>query len=386
MPLSVLIAGGGVGGLEAALALDDLAGDGVDLTLLAPDRHFTYRPLAVAEPFGGAAVLRFPLAAIAGDRRLRLVRDAVASVDAEQHVVRTQDGRALAYDALVLAIGAVARESVPGTLTFRGPRDVDRIRRLVDEITSGAASNVAFVVPPGASWSLPLYELALATSVAVRRASGRTVRLNLVTPERAPLEAFGPDVSKAVARLLAGHGIVLHTRQCAAEVADGRLWLSPGSSLPADRAVSLPRLAGRRLPGIPAGEGGFAPVDGYGRVIGLDDVYAVGDGANHELKQGGLAAQQADVVAASIAASLGAGAMPEPYQPVLRGVLLTGDGVRYLRWSGFGDPGTVAADAPWWPGAKIAGRYLAPYLATHLRDAEGPAAPATAPSAALPVA
>ncbi len=374
MAHSVLIAGGGVAGLETALALQTCAGDSVELTLLAPERQFTYRPLAIAEPFGGARVLRFPLAEIAKDRGLHLVRDAVASVDPDLRIVRTQDGQELSYDALVLATGAVAHAAIPGSFTFRGPRDIDRMRTLVDELVTGAASNIAFVMPTEEGWSLPLYELALATSVAARERTGDSARLSVVTPEHAPLEAFGPAVSKAVAGMLRGHGIMLHTRQSATEVAEGRLWLSPGTSLPVDRAVSLPRLAGRRIAGIPAGESGFIPVDGYGRVAGLEDVYAVGDGAEHVLKQGGLAAQQADIAAACIAASVLAGGMPPPYQPVLRGMLLTGDGVRYLRSGGAGDAGRVSEDAPWWPAVKIAGRYLAPYLAGHLSVAEPAAA------------
>ena len=47
----VLIAGGGVAALEAALALRDLAADRVDVELLAPEPHFWYRPLSVAAPF-----------------------------------------------------------------------------------------------------------------------------------------------------------------------------------------------------------------------------------------------------------------------------------------------------------------------------------------------
>ena len=50
--MRVLIAGGGVAALEAMLALRALAADRVSVVLVAPDREFVYRPLAVAEPFG----------------------------------------------------------------------------------------------------------------------------------------------------------------------------------------------------------------------------------------------------------------------------------------------------------------------------------------------
>jgi sulfide:quinone oxidoreductase len=81
------------------------------------------------------------------------------------------------------------------------------------------------------------------------------------------------------------------------------------------------------------------------------------------LKQGGLAAQQADVAAAAIAAALGEPVRPEPYEPVLRAILLTGEGPLYLRHPPA--PADAATEAPWWPPHKIAGAHLAPYIATH---------------------
>jgi NADPH-dependent 2,4-dienoyl-CoA reductase/sulfur reductase-like enzyme len=48
-PFRVVIAGGGVGGLEAALALGE-AGQALDVTLLAPNAEFVERPMSVAEP------------------------------------------------------------------------------------------------------------------------------------------------------------------------------------------------------------------------------------------------------------------------------------------------------------------------------------------------
>lgn len=373
MAASVVIAGGGVAGLEAVLALQALGGDRVEITLLTPERHFTYRPLAVAEPFDGERVLRFPLATFARDRGIRLVRDAIAGVDSDARRIRTQDGQKLDYDFLVLATGARAVEAVPGAITFRGPRDGARIAALVADIEVEAVRDVVFVSPSGTTWSLPLYELALATAVAARRA-GKPVRLSVVTPERAPLEVFGPEVSAEVTALLAASGIELYPQRLGRQASEGRLWMPIEGSLPADRVVALPRLVGRQVLGVPSDGEGFTRVDGFGRVAGLDRVHAVGDGTHHPLKQGGLATQQADAAAGSIAALLGADLTPAPYVPVLRAVLLTGDGVRYLRSAGDDGPAGVTEDAPWWPGAKIAGRYLAPYLADHLADAETPLA------------
>jgi len=111
---------------------------------------------------------------------------------------------------------------------------------------------------------------------------------------------------------------------------------------------------------------GFVSVDEHGRVIGLDDVYAAGDITSFSVKQGGIAAQQAEAAAEAIAFEAGAELTPHPFRPVLCGLLLTGMGPRYLRGelAGGADESSQASSEPlWWPPAKIVGRYLAPFLA-----------------------
>ena len=61
----VVIAGGGVGGLEAAIALRELAGERVAVELCSPREDFVYRPFAVGEPYGHSRPMRYPLAPIA---------------------------------------------------------------------------------------------------------------------------------------------------------------------------------------------------------------------------------------------------------------------------------------------------------------------------------
>ena len=64
----VVIAGGGVAALEAALTLRAVADGRLSVELIAPEPHFWYRPVAVAEPFGLGEVRRFELSH-AGDPR-----------------------------------------------------------------------------------------------------------------------------------------------------------------------------------------------------------------------------------------------------------------------------------------------------------------------------
>ena len=101
------------------------------------------------------------------------------------------------------------------------------------------------------------------------------------------------------------------------------------------------------------------------RVSGLEAVWAVGDVASFPVKQGGLAAQQADVAARAIAASAGAQVPLQTYQPVLRAALITGGALDFLRArieeEGAADTG--AGQALWSPPTKLAGNYLGPLIA-----------------------
>jgi sulfide:quinone oxidoreductase len=365
--LRVLIAGGGVAGLETLLALRALAGELVDLELLAPEPAFWYRPLAVAEPFDAGRARHFELAGIAETAAAAFTLGQLASVDADANLARTGHGAEIAYDALVIACGALPRPALGGVLTFRGPADSDAFRRLLAEAESGSVRSIAFAVHAAATWPLPLYELALLTATHLAE-RGKEVELALVTPEAAPLSLFGEAASDAVRALLSEHGIGLHTGSYPARYEAGRLELVPEATLLAERVVALPRLEGPQILGIPQDADGFIATDLSGRVRGLASVYAAGDITQFPIKQGGIATQQADAVAEVIAAQAGADVQPHRFQPVLRGLLLTGGAPRYLRHEphgGHGDTSTVAGEALWWPPSKIVGRYLAPFLASY---------------------
>jgi len=365
-PKQLVIAGGGPAAIEAALAVRRLAEERLDITLLSASDAFVYRPLSVSTPFGGGEPLRYSLRDLASERGLRFVRGAVRGVEPSAHRVNV-DGAPMTYDALLLALGAAAEEAVPGALTFGGERDVPAVRAALQRLHAGAPLRVAFVAGAETAWTLPLYELALLTARWGSRA-GLALEPWLITHEPRALALFGEEASAAVSSLLEESGVRLWTGAYPEQVDDGRLWLSLEGGLPVDLAVALPRPVGRAVPGLPSDRNGFVPVDPFGRVPGTDDVYAVGDMTTRPLKQGGLATQQADAAASAIAAWAGAPVKPQPYRPVLRAVLLTGEAPRFLRY-GRPEPGLPASlaaeEAPWWPPHKIAGRELAPYLNSH---------------------
>ncbi len=366
---SVLVAGGGVAALEAALTLSEVAEGRVEVELLAPEPVFWYRPVAVAEPFGLGTVRHFDLGALAQRAGAVMTLGALAAVDAERRIARTTGGTEIPYDALLVACGAIPIDALPGALTFRGPADGERFGGLLRELEEGVASRIAFVVPWGVTWPLPAYELALMTA---RRAAalGREIDVSLVTPEAEPLHLFGRTASDAVSELLADAGIEFVGSTAALRLEDGQLILSTGA-LPADRVVALPRLRGERLDGIAQTAEGFIPVDEHCEALGAGRVFAAGDITSFPIKQGGIAAQQAVVAAEAIAVLAGATLVPRPFRPVLRGLLLTGAEPRYLRRDlALRDSEWASAAPIWWPPTKIVGRRLTPFLASVTGESE----------------
>jgi sulfide:quinone oxidoreductase len=365
-PFRVLIAGAGVAAFEAALALRAQARDLVSVELVAPDNEFTYRPLAVAEPFRVGEVRRFPLEPLVGGAGATLRNARVESVEPELKRVTLDGGEALDFDAFLVALGARAREAIVGALTFRGPEDGAAMADLLEQATAGDIQRIAFVVPAGGNWPLPVYELALLTATYLTDRGTRGVEILLVTPEERPLGLFGAQASDAIRELLEIRGVAIEAGAAAHAWSDGLLHVAGRPPIDVDAAVALPQLLGPALPGLPHDGAGFVPTDTEGRVPGTSDVYAAGDATQFRPKQGGLAAQQADAVAAAIAARVGVAIKPRPFRPVLRGLLLTGGVPRYLRTEmtgGRGETSTVASEPLWWPAGKIVGRYLAPFLA-----------------------
>lgn len=355
-----MLLGGGVAALEAMIALRSLAGERIDIELIAPQRAFAWRSLMVAAAFGGGSGESIEIRELAEAFGVTCHSDAATGVDPRERAVMLASGARRSYDALVVAIGAVPEDAIVGALTFGTPSGMDRFGRTLRLAEEGEISRLVFAVPAHAGWPLALYELVLLTAERLR-AYKAVAEITLITPEPAPLAVFGGRASGAVLEELEDRGIHFIAGLLPEEIRWGELHARPGQvRINADVVVTLPRLRGPALAGLPADARGYIPIDRHGLVHGLSDVYAAGDVTNFPIKHGGLASQQADAVAEAIAARVGVDLEPAPFRPVLRGLLLTGREPRYLE--GSGDGGVTSTRPLWWPPAKVAGRYLAPYL------------------------
>jgi sulfide:quinone oxidoreductase len=365
----VVICGGGIAAVEGLLRLRTLAGDAVDVELIAPNEALVYRPLAVGEPFAFGPPRRYPLRRIARDTRAEWTKDTLAWVDRDAQVVHTGAGREVGYDALLVAVGAKQVEPYEHAGVFHDAEADEIFHGVVQDIELGYTRSLAFIQPVGPVWPLPLYELALMTAERAHSMDVRDLDLVLVTPERRPLAVFGTAVADVVRDRLAEAGVTVYCEALAKVPDKQQLLIQPqGVELHPSRMLAMPRIAGPGISGLPgAGSHGFLPIDKYCRVPRAGGrVFAAGDVANYPIKHGGLGTQMADAAASAIAALAGAVDKPSAFNPVIRGKLLTGRAPVYMSAHPVGAESFASEvfDEPPWPARdKVVAEELGPYLA-----------------------
>lgn len=362
----VVICGGGIAAVEGLLRLRHLMGDAFEITLVAPAEELRYRPVAVQEPFSRPGVRRYPLRRIAQRTDADWVQDGLEWVDRDEQLVHTTEGRSLPYDGLLIAIGARVTTPYEHVTVFDDARPDETYHGLVEDVEGGYMRSVALLLPDGPTWPLPVYELALMTAERAWSMNIDDLSIHVVTPEPAPLAAFGAEASGAVGELLRESRIDLHTGSFAEVPGSRKVVVRPSDTrLEPERIVAMPRIAAPEIRDMPTAEDGFIPIDDRCRVNGMDErVFAAGDAASFPVKQGGLGAQMADVAAEGIAALAGANVEPAPLRPVIRGVLYTGREPLFMtaRYANGDVQSEVSREEAWPAEEKIVAEELGPFL------------------------
>jgi sulfide:quinone oxidoreductase len=241
----VVICGGGIAAVEALLRLRTLAGDALDITLIAPNDELSYRPLAVDEPFSRGGIRRYPLRTIAGRTRADWVQDAAEWLDPDAQALHTEGGVTVEYDALLLAVGGRLVAPFEHVIVFDDAHADDAYHGLVQDVEGGFTRSVVLIVPEGPAWLLPAYELALMTADRAGSMGEEGLFVGVVTPEPGPLAALGEGASRAVADLLERARVRLYANAQPRVPAAQRVVVGPdGPELEAERIVALPRIEG----------------------------------------------------------------------------------------------------------------------------------------------
>jgi sulfide:quinone oxidoreductase len=344
-PVHIVIAGGGIAAIELLMALADLGDGRLRLEVVSATDSFVLLPQAVGAPWGGPA-MHVDLERLCRGFGARFRRGEVAGVDRRKRHVLLADGSRLGYQELVMATGARVEAAYPGV-------DVLGCGPLAASLALPGGGDVAVVVPPGRRWTLPAYELALLIAGPPGRRGAE-----VVTWEHEPLEVFGPGATRSAEEFLRSAGVRL---------SPGRP-LPPGSDVSAlaDVVVALPLTEGPAVSGLPCDQDGFLPVDGRMALLGADSVHAIGDVTSGTIKQGGLAAQQADVAAVDLVNGAGGSLAPIVYAPVLRGRLTKaeGHGLYLRRALNASDAGTASSSPLWQTPGVVSARRLSQWLAS----------------------
>jgi sulfide:quinone oxidoreductase len=383
------IVGAGTAGLEALLAARERLGTRVKLCLIAPDREFHYRPIHPGQTFRPVPERFLRIADVIAELGADWVLDRVAAVHAADRQLLTRDGELVDFDYLLLAAGVSSHRTLHhGEVWQRGtdPRFLDRI---IDDAVAGTIDSVAIVIPRGARWPVPAYELAL---VLAWRAAGSRTKISLITSEEHPLAALGTKASDLVLHELRDAGIHLQTgvevvdqpRDWSPKTSSGLVLLVPerpdqlpdaltgrpadparirigaGHEVEFDRLISLPAATGPAIAGVPTDACGFIAVDEAVKVRESGRIWAVGGGIAAALEHSAVAATQADAAITEISAAIsGADAAAAPSRlPELTGILLSG---QREHWLAQNPPGTgeISTRCLWWPPGRAVGRLLA---------------------------
>ncbi|MFP5349587.1 MAG: NAD(P)/FAD-dependent oxidoreductase [Gammaproteobacteria bacterium] len=319
MSKTVMVLGGGIGGVVAATRLaQGLAGEHrVVLVDRETDHLFQPSLLWLMAGWRTPGQIARPLARVAR-RGIEVVHGAVERIDPARRAV-TVNGRERSADYLVIALGAeLAPETVPGLA--QGGHNLYTLAgaaALRDALAGFHRGRIALLVSamPYKCPAAP-YEAAMLIEYHCRRRGARdAVSIDLYTPEPGPMPVAGPEVSKQVRQMVEGKGIGMHTEHAVRRVdpAARRIEFANGASADFDLLVYIPP---HRAPppvrdaGL-TGPSGWVAVDRATLATSFPGVYAIGDVTGIPLavgkplpKAGVFAHGHAEVVARNLAAEI----------------------------------------------------------------------------------
>lgn len=295
---TVVVVGGGFGGLYAARAL---AQKGVQVVLVDRVNYHLFQPLLyqVATAALSPGDIAEPLRAILRRyRNVEVLLGEVIRIEPDARTVTLEDGDTFAYDYLVLATGA--RHSyfghpdweplAPGLKSLADALEMRRRIFLALELAEREddpavrEALLTYVIvgggPTGVELAGSIAEIARHTvRKDFRRIDPRRARIILIEGGDRVLAQYPPDLSANAERALEKLGVEVHTRSVATEVTPDHVtvgdWTIPTRTTLWAAGVSASPL-GRQL-GVEVDRSGRVPVRPDLTVAGHPEIFVVGD-------------------------------------------------------------------------------------------------------------
>jgi sulfide:quinone oxidoreductase len=280
---TVLILGGGVGGVVAANALRKRLDRRHRIVVVDRDPTFALAAsfLWVMNGTRKPEQISRPLARL-GRKGIEVIRGEVERIDParRQAVV---SGQTIEADHLVVALGAeFTPEAIPGLAkwghTFCTLEGATRLRDILEEFDSGRV--LLLTAAPAYKCPAAPYEAALLIDAQLGKRGVRgAVSIELHSAEPGPMGVAGPDASAAVRAMVEGKGMTYRPDHQIAQVEKGRATFTDGATVDFDLLVHVPPIAPPAAlvrSGL-VDESGWVRVDRHTLETEFPDVYAVGD-------------------------------------------------------------------------------------------------------------
>lgn len=316
---TVLILGGGVGGIVAAIELRKRLPRRHRLILVERERSHLFAPSLLWLMTGRrtAEKISRPIDRL-GKKGIEVVNGEIESIEPGVRTVVVNDER-LTADFLIIALGAdFAPQTIPGLAAaghnFYTLEGAESLRDAIKEFRAGRL--IVLTAVPAYKCPAAPYEAAMLLEYDCRKRKVRgNIQIDLYAAEPGPMGVAGPEVSAAVRQMVEAKDIGYHPEHQVTKVdpVARRIFFANEEQADFDLLAYVPPHCAPKVvreAGL-VGESGWVPVDRATLETRFDNVYAIGDVAGIPLqlgkplpKAGVFAHGEAEIVARNIASKI----------------------------------------------------------------------------------